>query len=162
MHKLTLDFIKPMSRFFNIPFISLLFVFFISACNEPAKPLETDLINNPKSAGESNKQQNTPAIEFARLEYDFGRLIQGEKATYTFKYKNTGTADLILSKVSTSCGCTASSFTTTPVKPGGEGKVEIVFDSNGLRGIQNKTVTVLSNTSPSATVLRLKAQVALP
>jgi hypothetical protein len=159
---MTLDFIKLMNRFINIPLLYLLIMFFISACDEPAKPLETDLINNPKSAVESDKQQKTPAIEFKRLEYDFGRLIQGERATYTFKFKNTGTADLILSKVSASCGCTASSFTTTPIKPGKEGTVEIVFDSNGLRGIQNKTVTVLSNTSPSTTVLRLKAQVALP
>ncbi len=151
-----------MTRFINTPLLSLLILFIVSACNEPTKNLETDLINNPKSAGESTNQQKTPAIEFTRMEYDFGRLIQGERATYAFKFKNTGTADLILSKVSASCGCTASSFTNTPIKPGKEGKVEIVFDSNGLRGIQNKTVTVLSNTSPSTTVLRLKAQVALP
>lgn len=159
---MTLEFFKPMTRFINTPLLSLLILFIVSACNEPTKNLETDLINNPKSAVESGSQQKTPAIEFTRMEYDFGRLIQGERATYTFKFKNTGTADLILSKVSASCGCTASSFTTTPIKPGKEGKVEIVFDSNGLRGIQNKTVTVLSNTSPSTTVLRLKAQVALP
>jgi hypothetical protein len=159
---MTLEFFKPMTRFINISLFSLLILFFVSACDEPTKTLETDLINNPKSAGEQGSQQKTPAIEFTRLEYDFGRLIQGERATYTFRFKNIGTADLILSKVSASCGCTASSFTTTPIKPGKEGKVEIVFDSNGLRGIQNKTVTVLSNTSPSTTVLRLKAQVALP
>lgn len=157
-----IEFIKSMTRYINISLLSLLILFFVSACNEPTKTLETDLISNPKSAGESDKQQKTPAIEFTRMEYDFGRLIQGERATYTFKFKNTGTADLILSKVSASCGCTASSYTTTPIKPGKEGKVEIVFDSNGLRGIQNKTVTVLSNTRPSSTVLRLKAQVALP
>lgn len=153
-----------MNSFIKMPFfLSLFILFFVAACNEPSKTLETDLIQNPKSAaGEQVSHIKAPVIDFKRLEYDFGRLIQGERATYTFTFKNTGTASLILSKVSASCGCTASSYTTSPIAPGEEGKVEIVFDSNGLKGIQNKTVTVLSNTSPSTTILRLKAQVSLP
>lgn len=130
-------------------------------CNQTEKPLETDLIRNPKTVDQKSKATG-PLIEFNRNEFDFGRLIQGEKATYTFTFTNAGNADLIISKVSASCGCTASSYTREAVKPGETGKVEVVFDSHGLRGIQNKTVSVMTNTTPSTTVLRVKAQVALP
>jgi len=102
------------------------------------------------------------AIEFAKTEYDFGRLVQGEKVSYIYKFTNTGKSDLILSKVSASCGCTASKYTKEPIKPGKEGKVEVTFDSNGQKGMVNKTVTVISNTQPQATTLRLKAQVITP
>ncbi len=146
--------------------LSLLFFFVVtliigSSCEESQKPLDAELVRNPKSA-EGQKVSPMAKIEFGRTEVDFGRLIQGEKATYTFRFKNTGNANLILSKVSADCGCTASTYTTKALKPGEEGTIEIIFDSNGLRGVQNKTVTVLSNTSPSLTHLRVKAQVALP
>jgi hypothetical protein len=130
-------------------------------CGDASQPLDTDLIRNPKTA-EGTAASQAPAIEFTRHEVDFGRLIQGEIATFIFRFKNTGNADLILSKVSADCGCTASKYTTKPVKPGEEGTIEVVFDSKGLRGVQNKVVTVLSNTSPSITSLRVKAQVVLP
>ncbi len=137
------------------------FAFTIVGCNQTDRPLDTDLIKNPKTA-DRKSTSNVPVIEFARNEFDFGRLIQGEKATYTFTYTNTGNADLIISKVSAVCGCTANNYTRESVKPGETGKVEVIFDSHGLRGIQNKTISVMTNTTPSTTVLRVKAQVVIP
>ncbi len=135
---------------------------FLSSCGDRNGRFDTGLISNPKSATGEKTDARMPVIEFTRTEYDFGRLIQGEKATYSFRYKNTGNSDLVLTKVSASCGCTASNYSRAPLKPGEEGKIDVVFDSNGLRGIQNKTVTVLTNTTPSTTVLRVKAQVVAP
>ncbi len=57
-----IDFIKPMNRFFYIPLVILLILFFVSACNESTKTLETDLISNPKSADESGKKQKKPLL----------------------------------------------------------------------------------------------------
>jgi len=139
----------------------LALIFSLAACQQQNKNIPTDLIKNPKSAtGEQNI--GMPEITFAKLEHDFGRLIQGEQLVYVFKFTNTGKSDLLISKVSASCGCTASKYTREPVKPGQEGKVEVTFDSNGQRGIQNKTITVLTNGRPQSVVLRVKAQVVTP
>lgn len=117
------------------------------------------LVNNPNSAIE-NPNAKTARISFTKTEHDFGRLIQGEKVVQVFHFTNTGDADLIISSVSASCGCTASKFTKDRIKPGEQGQIEVTFDSSGQKGVQNKTVTVLCNGQPSTTVLRLKAQVA--
>jgi len=141
--------------------IFVVFVLLFTSCDNESKKLPADLVNNPKSAS-GTMENGIAAIEFAKTEYDFGRLVQGEKVSYIYKFTNTGKSDLILSKVSASCGCTASKYTKEPIKPGKEGKVEVTFDSNGQKGMVNKTVTVISNTQPQATTLRLKAQVITP
>ncbi len=139
----------------------ILVPFFFFACQSNNDDRSTRLVNNPKSATESDRKE-VAQITFTNIEHDFGRLIQGEKVVHIFKFKNSGNADLIVSQVSASCGCTASKFTKDPLKPGEEGKIEVTFDSNGQRGIQNKTITVISNGLPQTTVLRLKAQVTTP
>lgn len=148
-----------MKNFLAIATIFILFV--LQACENDRSSLPTSIINNPKSAnGSTSKAIST--ISFIHDEHDFGRLIQGERVSFVFKFKNIGTADLLISKVSASCGCTASKYTTEPVKPGGEGRIEVSFDSNGQKGIQNKTITVLTNGQPQSVVLRVKAQVIAP
>ncbi|KAF0130320.1 MAG: hypothetical protein FD155_1620 [Bacteroidetes bacterium] len=139
----------------------ILVPFFLLACQSNIDDRSTRLVNNPKSATESDRKE-VAQIAFTNIEHDFGRLIQGEKVVHIFKFKNSGNVDLIVSQVSASCGCTASKFTKEPLKPGEEGKIEVTFDSNGQRGIQNKTITVISNGLPQTTVLRLKAQVTTP
>jgi hypothetical protein len=133
----------------------------LQSCDRQGGNLPTDLIRNPKTA-EGEQNISMPEITFAKTEHDFGRLIQGEQVVYVFRFTNTGNSDLLISKVSASCGCTASKYTREPVKPGKEGKIEVTFDSNGQRGIQNKTITVLTNGRPQTTVLRIKAQVVTP
>ncbi len=123
--------------------------------------LPADIVNNPVSA--SNEiSAKVPKIEFAHKEHDFGKLIQGEKVTYAFKFKNTGNADLIISDVSSSCGCTVPKYTEKPVKPGETGVLKVTFDSDGRKGFQHKTVTVVTNTIPNTTLLKIKAMVIVP
>jgi hypothetical protein len=145
--------------------IRLIAVFLISiliiSCHGDDKKIPTDVVKNPRTASGS-VSSNVPQITFTKAEHDFGRLIQGEQVVHVFKFSNTGSADLLISKVSASCGCTASKYTKEPVKPGQEGKVEVTFDSNGQRGIQNKTISVLTNGTPQTTILRVKAQVVTP
>jgi hypothetical protein len=129
---------------------------------EDSGKLPSDLVNNPKSATETTTEKPVPAITFQKTEHDFGRVIQGEKITYNFKFKNTGTGDLIITRVSASCGCTAPAFTRDPVKPGDDGIIRVTFDSENRMGFQNKIVTVVSNSQPANQNLRIKAQVIVP
>jgi len=145
-------------------FLMVLTAVSFTSCNNGQngkKEISTDVVKNNKSAtGEENKPM--PKMVFQETVHDFGKIIKGEKLKYRFKFKNTGNADLVITKVSTSCGCTASHYPKKPIKPGEESYIEVVFDSTHKRGKQNKTITILANTQPNRTVLHIKGNVVMP
>lgn len=98
-------------------------------------------------------------IEFDKIEHDFGKIREGEKVAYRFKVKNPGTVPLRITDVKPSCGCTVPAWTKEPIPPGGEGFVEVAFDSQGRTGEQIKTVSVFANTDPPSHLLRFRAEV---
>lgn len=100
-----------------------------------------------------------PAIAFDRMDHDFGTIREGEKVSYTYTFKNTGEAPLIIQNAQPSCGCTVPEWSKEPIPVGGTGFVKAEFDSNGKPNIQNKTITVTANTWPKVTTLRFKAMV---
>jgi hypothetical protein len=94
-----------------------------------------------------------PRITFAEKSHDFGDIQQGDKVNYTFKFTNTGTQPLILAKVETTCGCTATNWTKDPVAPGQSGELSATFNSTGKKSIQRKVIKIYSNaTNPEETV----------
>ena len=97
-----------------------------------------------------------PAFEWETLEHDFGTISEGDKVTHIYKFKNTGAVPLIIESVRPSCGCTAPNWSKEPIPVGGEGTVEVVFDSKGKPNSQIKTVNVTANTWPQSTTLRFK------
>jgi len=121
--------------------------------------LPADVIMNPNTASGESDPDALPVIEFATDFHDFGKLMSGEKVTYSFKFTNKGKGLLLISKVSTSCGCTVSEFPKEPIKPGEGGTIDVSFDSEGRIGLQNKTITVFSNTQPPTNLLRIQASV---
>jgi len=138
--------------------LSLLVAIFLVSCGSDDSKINTGLVNNPASATESSNTKE-PRIEFAELEHDFGKMIQGEQVSYTYHFKNTGNAPLIITAVEKTCGCTDTKFPKEPIKPGEEGGISITYDSKGHKGFQNKRIIVKANTNPSETILRFKAQV---
>jgi hypothetical protein len=134
----------------------------IISCSGDKTQIPANVVNIPNSANGNNNQDELPVIKFNTLEHDFGKVIQGEVVTFGFKFKNTGKSDLVIANISAACGCTASEYPKTPVKPGEENVVEVSFDSSGKQGFQNKTLEVAANTQPSNTVLSIKAIVIIP
>ena len=98
-----------------------------------------------------------PSFEWGTTEHDFGTINENDVVTYTYTFKNTGESPLIIESVRPSCGCTAPSWTKTPIPVGGEGSIEVKFDSKGKKNANNKTVAVTANTWPKRTTLRFKA-----
>ncbi len=147
----------------KIAFSKLLFLLLISSsCNNNGNgKLPSEVVTNPNTASGSNETY-LPVIEFEKDMHDFGKVIQGEKVSFGFKFKNTGNADLVIAQVNSSCGCTVPKFPKTPVKPGDENVITVMFDSQDRKGIQNKTITVTSNCQPSNSVIRIKAMVIVP
>lgn len=136
-------------------------VFFTSCSEHGNQKLPGDVVSNPKTASGA-EVNNLPVIEFVKDLHDFGKVIEGEKVSFGFRFKNTGKTDLVIAQVNSSCGCTVPGFPKTPIKPGEENVISVMFDSAGRKGVQNKTITVVTNCQPSNTVLRIKAMVIVP
>jgi len=123
--------------------------------------ISPSVVNNPASATESGTTDPDaiPVFEFEKDNHEFGEIMQGEKVTYAFKFKNSGKAPLVISNASATCGCTVPEYTKTPVKPGDEGFITVTFDSEGKSGMTSKTVTLIANTIPNTKVLTISADI---
>ncbi len=117
------------------------------------------VLRNPNSAQGYDEKAQMPAITFDSDIHDFGRLTAGENIKYSFKFTNTGNADLVISGCDASCGCTIADFPRGHIAPGETGYVTVSFQSAGMSGNQMKEVTVVSNTQPARTKLRIVAEV---
>jgi hypothetical protein len=119
----------------------------------PSQPVET------APAADQKPEGPLPSIEFEKVEHDFGSVAEGKKVSYTYKFKNTGQAPLIIQGAQPSCGCTAPDWSRNPIPVGGTGFVTAEFDTKGKPGANTKTITVTANTWPKTTTLRFKANV---
>ena len=138
--------------------LSLIIVLGLFSCESNDNKISTGLVNNTATADGSVKGAS-PVIKFEKTEHDFGKILQGEQVSYTFKFKNVGNAPLIITSIEKTCGCTSPEYSGQPIKPGENGKITITYDSKGHKGFQNKRLVVKANTNPSETILRIKAQV---
>lgn len=149
-----------MRKLIKITLLMAVAVLLFSCNNDDGKRLSGDLVTNPKSADKPTDVK--PVIQFEKTEYDFGKILQGEVVSYTFHFTNAGNAPLIITSIDKSCGCTAGDFPREPIAPGQRGDIKITYDSKGHFGFQSKAVVVNSNTMPSQTTLRIKAEVKTP
>ena len=150
--------IRKMKHLKYILIISL----FAAACGSQDTEVSTDLINNPNTASEDGTNSAMPKIVFEEDAFDFGDISQGEKVEHSFKFKNKGESDLIISSAVGSCGCTVPSYPKEPIAPGKGGEIKVIFDSNGKKGAQHKRVTVVANTNPNKTMVAIMANVLVP
>jgi len=97
-------------------------------------------------------------IVFETMVHDFSVINYGGDGNCVFKFKNEGTAPLILSNVQASCGCTTPSWTREPVMPGVSGEIKVHYDTNRV-GSFSKSITVTSNAENSPIVLRISGEV---
>lgn len=135
---------------------------FIYSCNNENKGTSTEVLNNPATATAPGDTSNLPRFEWETENHEFGTIEQGERVAYAFKFKNVGKSDLVISSAKGSCGCTVPEYSKVPVSPGGTGKVDVIFDSDGKKGHQDKTVTLMANTNPNTVVLRITGEVHVP
>jgi len=86
-----------------------------------------------------------PALVVERMSHDFGEILQGAEITHTFRFQNAGDQLLEISRLRSSCGCTAALLTTRRLAPGAMGELQLTFNSQGFRGAVQKKVTFETN-----------------
>jgi len=129
----------------------------IVACNN--KNNKQVSVEVPLTADGKVDTSKLPKFSFVQDAYDFGKIKQGEKVSYAFRFKNTGSTPLLISSASASCGCTVPSYPEEPIQPGQESKIDVVFNSEGKMGMQTKTITIVANTIPNTKVLYLRGEI---
>jgi hypothetical protein len=144
----------------------LVIAFLVLGCvacgNRNKEEFDSSIVNIPVSADGKNEKTRMPKIEFEQTHHDFGKLIQGEKVSFTYKFKNTGNATLVISSVIPGCNCTVAQFTQTPVAQGESGSVTVNFNTETKKGLVNSSIVVQANTYPADTRLSFTANVGLP
>ena len=91
-----------------------------------------------------------PKLVFESTNFNFGTVTEGEKVTHSFVFRNAGKQDLVIRKISTSCGCTVVDKKSDVIKPGESSSLDITFNSAGKSNRQNKSITVICNDPKNA------------
>jgi archaellum component FlaF (FlaF/FlaG flagellin family) len=101
-----------------------------------------------------------PRIVFDKTRHDFGYLMWKQPATTTFTFTNTGDQPLVISNVTTSCGCTLATWTDKPLQPGESGKVTATFDA-ATTGRFQKSIGVYCNAATVPQYLVIAGEVTM-
>jgi len=143
-------------------YVSLGLLISCSNSNDPKVPTATladarggGIIKFPVSGNGTADTMNLPKIRFSESMYDFGIVDEGAIVTHRFSFQNVGKEPLIISRGSSTCGCTVPEFPRTPIAPGDTSSVKVVFNTENKSGPQKKPVTLTANTYPNQTTIRL-------
>lgn len=104
--------------------------------------------------------KNAPKIEFDKTSHEFGKIKGDEKVEHLFKFKNTGKSDLIIRKIKSTCGCTTVEPEKTTLKPGESSSFKAIFSPGGRKGVQRKSIYVITNDPGNSNVrLMISAEI---
>jgi hypothetical protein len=119
----------------------------------------TQAQENRKSLKKKDKVEAaaSPAdvIKFKEETFDFGTIVEGDKAEHVFEFVNAGKAPITIQSVNSSCGCTTPAWSKEPVAPKKKGQVTVNYRTSV--GPINRQVTV--NTDAGTKVLKITGTV---
>ena len=128
-----------------------------TACNQQGQNTTAAVADNGNTSA-----TNAPVMKFEKDTHDFGKITEGEKVTYAFKFINTGKSPLIIKDAVATCGCTKPEWPNTPIQPGADGAIKVTFNSATKMGLQDKQITVTANTVPAQSMVHLIGEVTSP
>ncbi len=104
------------------------------------------------------KTKSTSSVAWKAETIEVGEIKQNVPKNVEFEFKNTGKAAVVITNVKAACGCTATEYTKTPVKPGETAKVVATYNA-AAKGAFSKTVTVTISGDEAPKVLTFKGTV---
>ncbi|HEX2683563.1 MAG TPA: DUF1573 domain-containing protein [Ferruginibacter sp.] len=125
--------------------------------------LSCDSKTKDKIDGTTVKQDpvitDSTTVQIIDSTYNYGKVTDGEKVEYNYRFKNIGNKPLVIIRATSSCGCTVPEKPEKPVMPGEIGFIKVVFDSRGKVGTTHKSISVQSNANPPFADLILTGEV---
>lgn len=108
-----------------------------------------EIVQESANAQIQDSCTNPKKLTFENDTLFFDTLIDGEKWSMMFRFKNTSCDTLKIHQVYTGCSCTASSFNKEAIAPGQQDSIPILFKSKGWGGkdgnLVEKHIYVLYN-----------------
>jgi hypothetical protein len=89
--------------------------------------------------------------------WDFGKVKEGIVLRHTFTLKNESPSELIIQKLASSCGCTASFASNYKIPPAGVSRIKVVFRTKGYSGKVKQFVYVHTN-NPEVPLIKLTVE----
>ncbi len=106
------------------------------------------------------ESKNFPIMTFEKTNHDFGTINEGDRVETVYKFKNTGNAPLLISRIKASCGCTVpTGWKKEAILPGEESEFTVKFNSRNKPNKQHKSITITCNTEKGREVVRFVANV---
>lgn len=137
----------------------------LAACKNEDK--KTDTGSTTELTAEEKEKAKTDSSNFTSIQWldstflDLGKIKKGETVEVSFRFKNTGSKQLVIADVSAGCGCTIPEKPQQPFAPGEEGVIKAKFESkNQNAGPHQKPVYVTANTTtPNPILLNFKVEI---
>lgn len=98
-----------------------------------------------------------PRITVEPAAFDFGTVLAGRTVDKEFVIRNFGSAELTLSSVTTTCGCTVAEGYAKSIKPGASTPLRVSLAVGDRPGRVQKAVLVKSN-DPAKPNLEIKVE----
>ncbi len=100
-----------------------------------------------------------PKLVLDEEQFNFGKVVQGERVEHVFGFHNQGKKVLKIFKLRTSCGCTASVLSSNVIAPGGHGSIKVTLSSAHKRGPVQTSVELISNDPYARHVVTMEGNV---
>lgn len=113
---------------------------------------------SPTSSFILNETTSVALVEWKSKIHDFGEIPQNIQVTVDFEFRNTGKANLVISEVKASCGCTATGYPKQAIKPGATAKITATYNAKA-KGNFIKKIQVVTNTIEGTETLIIKGTV---
>ena len=98
---------------------------------------------------------NAQEFKFESETIDYGKIDKGSDGERIFTFTNVGDQPIIIKNIQSSCGCTVPKKPEEPIMPGEKGEIKVSYDTKRVGGF-SKSITIFSNATEAAKVIRIK------
>ena len=105
----------------------------------------------------TTKPVKGPAIEVTPELHDFEKVEQNLTLDTEFEIRNIGTEEVIIGRISTSCGCTAALTADQLIRPGETTTLKVTLETRRYKGRITRSVSIASNAAKKITTVKVTA-----
>lgn len=114
---------------------------FAAMCASPAAAWQS----TPVDTTDAKQKAPAPKLVLEKPELDLGTVHEHTNTDGVIKFTNKGDAELKITTLKSTCGCTVPELGQKTYAPGESGEINVIFKPRGKSGKVEQTVTITSN-----------------